>query len=383
MIVALGAWALVYAVVCAVAVARAVQSARRPRAVAPPSEPVLLLRPCAGAESSLARALALPPEALPPGSRVRFGVALPDDAAAPFAEAAAAALRAHGMDAALCVTHAAAPNQKAAQLAAMMVNTPDDCPLVAVVDSDVDPTSLDWSALCGPFADATVAAVWSPTVETSRGTAGDRASAALLSVTLHAFPLLSGLDPAGLVGKVMVVRRDALIAAGGFAALARYLGEDMELARRLRARGGRVVATASVARALTAGRVWESVVARYARWMTVIRGQRPALLASYPLLFFAAPLLVLWLAAAALAATGPMRTIAAGLLGTVLVARAAVALAGRWRAGVGPWGLGLAADAVMGDALLARAFVRALRGRTVRWRGRALTVGRDGVLVEA
>ncbi len=100
-------------------------------------------------------------------------------------------------------------------------------------------------------------------------------------------------------------------------------------------------------------------------------------------LFFAAPLLVLWLAAAALAATGPMRTIAAGLLGTVLVARAAVALAGRWRAGVGPWGLGLAADAVLGDALLGRAFVRALRGRTVRWRGRALTVGRDGVLVEA
>ena len=90
MIVALGAWALVYAVVCAVAVARALQSARRPRAVAPPSEPVLLLRPCAGAEASLARALALPPEALPPGSRVRFGVALPDDDAAPFAEAAAA-----------------------------------------------------------------------------------------------------------------------------------------------------------------------------------------------------------------------------------------------------------------------------------------------------
>jgi len=314
---------------------------------------------------------------------VRFAVARPDDAAAPFCEAAAENLRAQGINATRVVTDADGPNQKSAQLAEVLVRELDDLPLVAVVDSDVDPASLDWAALLGPFArDPAVAAVWSPTVESSTRTLGDHASGALLGVTLHAFPLLAGLDPAGLVGKVMVVRRSALDAVGGFAALVPYLGEDMELSRRLRARGGRVVATGKVARSLASGRSWAAVVGRYARWMTVIRAQRPWLLPSYPLLFFATPLVLAGATGCALAGDVRARGVALGAAGLVLGARAALALAGRWRRGTGPWGAGLVGEVVLGDVLLARAFVQALGRRTVQWRGRALRVGADGALVE-
>ena len=58
------------------------------------------------------------------------------------------------------------------------------------------------------------------------------------------------------------------------------------------------------------GRTFADVVARYARWITVIRAQRPHLLPSYPLLFAQLPL-VLALVLAAVAHEGP---IAAGAL---------------------------------------------------------------------
>ncbi len=381
---ALGVWALTVAGVYGVAVVRAVWAGRRPVRSGSALPPVLLVRPCAGTEPSLSRSLALSPDGLPPGSRVRFAVAREDDPATPFCDRAAAELRAGGVDATRVVTAAAGPNQKASQLAAVLAREPDDLALVAVVDSDVDPASLVWSELVGNWVDDPgVSAVWSPTVESAGTTLGDRASSALLGVTLHAFPLLAGLDPAGLVGKVMVVRRGELEAVGGFAALTGYLGEDMELSRRLRARGGRVVATGAVARSLATGRSWEAAVGRYGRWLVVIRGQRPGLLASYPLLFFATPLVLAGAAGVCTwAGDARARAVALGAAGVVLGARAAAALAGRWRRGSGPWGAGLVVDAVLGDALLGRAFLRALGGRTVWWRGRALRVGTDGALTE-
>lgn len=380
---ALGVWALTVAGVYGVAVVRALWAGRRPVRSVSALPPVLLVRPCSGTEPALSRSLALDPTGLPAGARVRFAVAREDDPATPFCDRAAADLRAAGVDATRVVTEAVGPNRKASQLAAVLAREPDDLALVAVVDSDVDPASLAWSELVGPWVDDPgVSAVWSPTVESTGTTLGDRASSALLGVTLHAFPLLAGLDPGGLVGKVMVVRRGALQAVGGFAALTGYLGEDMELSRRLRARGGRVVATRAVARSAATGRSWEAAVGRYGRWMAVIRGQRPWLLPSYPLLFFATPLVLGGAGLCAWVGDARARAVAMGAAGVVLVARAAVALAGRWRRGSGPWGAGLVLDAVLGDVLLARAFLRALGRRTVWWRGRALRVGPDGALTE-
>ena len=220
-----------------------------------------------------------------------FAVARADDPAHDVAQAVCDALRADGRDVAVRVTGASGANQKAAQLARVIAA--ERCDVVVNLDSDVDCATVDLHALVAALGgDGALGAVWAPVVEDGGVTLGDRASDALLAGSLHAFPLLAALDPRGLVGKVVALRREALDRVGGFDALTDYLGEDMELARRLRAAGYRTQAASFVAVSRAEGRTWGAAVVRYARWITVIRAQRPALLASYPALFFATPLLV-------------------------------------------------------------------------------------------
>jgi len=361
--VALGAWAAAVAIVSLRASWAGGKAA--PRGAV--TSDVLVVRPCAGREPRLAETLAST-RALPPEARVVFAVARDDDPALPFARAACEALRAEGRDASVRVTHAAGANQKSAQLARVLAD--ESCEVVVNLDSDVDCATVDLGALVAAARAAGVGAAWLPVVEDGGETLGDRASDALLAGSLHAFPLLARIDPAGLVGKAVALRREALDAVGGFGALESYLGEDMELARRLRAQGWRTVAVKGAAVSRVRGRSWGDVVARYARWVMVIRAQRPALLASYPALFFATPLLV----AGALAAGAPAVAAAA------VAARLLVAVAARRASGTSvARALG---DVAWGDALLASAFMRALGPREVRWRGRVLAVDAGGALRE-
>ncbi len=246
---------------------------------------VRVIRPCAGAEPSLAdtlrssRALRgrVPFELI-------FAVARDDYAALPIARAVADELRAEGMRVDVLVTHAAGVNQKASQLAAVQ-HRYAPCDYVANVDSDVDCAGITVDDLVAPFAhEASLAALWVPVVEDGGSTFGDRASDALLAGSLHAFPLLSSIDRGGLVSKAVMLRTRDLDRAGGFADLERHLGEDMELARRLQALGLTTRAHRAVLTSRARGRSWDAVVTRYARWLAVIRAQRPVLMASYPAL---------------------------------------------------------------------------------------------------
>ena len=119
-------------------------------------------------------------------------------------------------------------------------------------------------------------------------------------------------------------------------------------------------------------------MARFARWLGVIRAQRPLLLASYPALFFATPLL---LAIAAITAPGaPRLAFVAAMI--AVVSRSAVALAAA-RASGRPVALGRAVvESALADALLAAAFVRCLRTRKVVWRDNVLTIERTGLVRE-
>lgn len=366
------AWAGALTVVQGVAAARALR--RRAPWEANAHGAVLVIRPCAGTEPSLAENLESTALARWGGAiRVRLAVATGDDPAAAACEDAAKSLRDKGIDARVVITGADAPNHKAAQLAAVIAREADLPATVVVADSDADLTGLPLGALVARVETSPrTAAAWVPPVERSEGTPGDRASRALLGASLHAFPVLAGIDADGLVGKLVAMRADALAAVGGFDALLRHLGEDMELARAWRAEGWAVEAAPFVVPSTASGRPWSSAVARYARWITVIRAQRPHLLPSYPLLFFgAAP----WTALALLA---PSRATALAAL-CVWLSRAAVAYVGARRTGA-PFSL---ADIARGDALLAAAFGQAMRARTVRWRGRALAIQRDGTLAEA
>lgn len=374
-------WALVTGSVALEAMRRLV-FARLRRAPARPAltgARVLLLRPCAGRDPWLAQALGSLAEARHTCALAcRIAVADEHDAAYPTALAAAAALAAAGLDARVVLTAPRGPNRKAGQLAAAIDAEEAPFDVVMVADGDVDLAGMDLDALVAPLVGPEPrGAVWAPPVEVAAPrTLGDRASAALLGGSLHAFPLLALLDRRGLVGKLFAVRRDALATTGGFGALVSHLGEDVELARRLRAAGHAVEAAGVVARSLSTGRTWAQAEARFGRWLQVIRAQRPGLLASYPLLFCAtAPIVVLALGAAPAAPRTAAAAIAQALGLRLAVSLAAGAAAGR-RTGL----LRAAADAVLADALLAGAFVQALSSRRVMWRDVALRIDRGGQL---
>jgi len=342
----------------------------------------LLLRPCAGSDANLARNLRSIADARRDGILIRCVFAVHDERDAAYAEALSAQewLSARGIDCRLAVTRAEGPNHKVDQLARAqaMADRDGSCAVVLVVDSDVDLSGVDLGPLVAPLVDGSRAAVWSPVPERGeRGTLGDRASVAILSGGLHSFAILSRLDPAGMVGKLFAVRADALADVGGFSALRRHLGEDVELSRRLRALELHVSAVGLGAFSSAEGRTVAGTRDRYARWLLVVRTQRPSLLASYPMLFFAAPLQVL--SALLLALFAPWIALAVALV--AVFARVLVAAVARSASRLRPSLRATLIDPWIGDVLLAFAWAKALTLREVSWRSSKIRFDRDGLLV--
>lgn len=342
----------------------------------------LLVRPCRGAEAAL-RSNLLSVAELRGAEGLTIVFAVPDasDAAWPVAVEVARELRAQGLDTRAELTSTEGPNNKAAQLGIACARDVER-PLVVVADSDVDLAGIDLGAMLAPLrASSSVGATWVPPVEGPRQkgadastspTIGDQLSVAVLSASLHSFPVLAGLDGDGMVGKLFAVRREALRAVGGFAAFVSVLGEDVELARRIREAGFRVEVLPFVARARVHGRSVGAVVGRFGRWLTVVRAQRPALLASYPFLFSATlPITLLGLSLG-------LSTLTAAALVATASARWAV---GRFASHVAAVRAPSFAWMLAADVLLLCALVRALSTRTVEWRGRRLAIGRKGALL--
>ncbi len=339
------------------------------------ADDVVLIRPCRGFEPNLAhnlRSSAALKNA--DGLRVVFAVSEPEDAALGVAEAVAEELRARGMLAEAVVTRAGGPNNKAAQLAAVVAQLSPERSIIVAADSDVDLQGLEFQRMLTPLREeANVGATWVPPVEVPISpTTGDRLSAAVLTASLHAFPVLSGLDPSGMVGKLFAVKRASLERMGGFEALREVLGEDVELARRLRLQGETVRAMPFVVRSRASGREPAEVVERFGRWLTVVRSQRPALLTSYPLLF---------------CATLPI-VVACLLLGPSIANAVATSLALSSRLALGRLSAKLCGVEapplhlmLAGDVVLLLALFSALRSRTVVWRGQRLGIGRNGHLL--
>jgi len=338
---------------------------------------VLLVRPCAGFDPSLDDNLRSLRAAGREGLRVRCVLALGDeqDAATRSAREAAAWLSAHEIECEVRFTHAEGPNHKADQLARAIADA--RASVIVVADSDVDLSAVDLRAPVEPLCEGEAAACWVPVAEKGTSEAlGDRASLAILAGGLHGFSLLARLDPAGMVGKLFSVRRDALENVGGFSSMLRYLGEDVELSRRLRAAGGAVLALPLRAYSTASGRTLAGARDRYARWLLVVRSQRPALLASYPLLFFAAPVQI---------ALGAMcvslhTTFAASVMIVAALARMIVAAGARRAAGLRFSLRATTLDPWLGDLVLCAAWLRALRLREVRWRRGVLRFDREGLL---
>ncbi|HEY0135298.1 MAG TPA: glycosyltransferase, partial [Nannocystis sp.] len=156
-----------------------------------------------------------------------------------------------------------------------------------------------------------------------------------------------------------------------------YLGEDVELGRRVRAAGYRVALGRPVLRTAPRHLSFSAAVDRFARWLAVVRLQRPALLASYPLVFAATT------PALALAFTLPDVGVQGHVAGLVLlVARAVVFTVGRGLAGLPRGPLAFVVDLVLADVVLWAALCRSLSARAVHWRGRVLAFDDRGRLID-
>ena len=304
----------------------------------------------------------------------------PRDPARDAIEAAIPSLHAAGFEAALEIHPPRGANRKASLLAAVLAGprvAATEPELIVNADSNVDLRDFPLDQLLAPLlAEDRVGACWAPWAEETQGRSlGALASAAVLGGSLAAFPLLCGLDPQGLVGKLWAARREALEAIGGLEPLVDYLGEDFEMARRLRAAGWSIAVASVLGRARGGNPAFSKVVERFARWMLVVRAQRPLLLLTYPTLFFATPLVLL------LALLGSVERpgVAAIAVTMALVARVLIT------AGARHWSRrrGLASallDAPLSDLTLGLAWLRALSSRAITWRGHHLRVGRDGRL---
>lgn len=246
--------------------------------------------------------------------------------------------------------------------------------VVLSVDADV---AVDGALVRGLVAQVAsgaslAVAAWLPV---PRGGWGARALRAMLTHTHHSFLALDVMSRGAksVSGKAMGLSPSA---RAEIPAVVDHIGEDLELARRLHARGETVKLTLVPARAPQPdGAPFKDSVVRIARWMRVLRAHRPGLFLTVPL-FFCPSLLLFMLA---LVSRQPL-----ALGGVAFFAAARTLLAARLlrlRPGVSRGPLD-AFDWVLGEALLLSGFVRSLVGKKrVIWRGRAYAL-RNGGLME-
>ncbi|MDQ3264362.1 MAG: carotenoid biosynthesis protein [Myxococcota bacterium] len=226
---------------------------------------------------------------------------------------------------------------------------------VLVVDADVRvDTALVDSLLSALESGAALA--WAAPRPSQRGV-----ERGLLVQSVHSFEVLEemSLGSTPLCGKAMALGPQACAV---LATLPDCLGEDLELSRALSARG---LPVRLAGEARMPARV--PAVARYTRWMQVLRAHRPALFPTVPLLFACTPPLLLVAAVEG--------SLAMGAGGAVLVLlRATLASVLERRPGVFLGWLGA-------ELLLLWCWCRALvQGSRVVWRGRPLVVGAEGRL---
>jgi hypothetical protein len=160
--------------------------------------------------------------------------------------------------------------------------------------------------------------------------------------------------------------------------LADHIGEDLELAKRLHARGAEVALAEEPALVpLEPMRSWRPALERFTRWMQVLASHRPGLYPTVPLLFTATlPLAVL----AAVLTSGELG-VAVGALALVRALLSwRLAVLTRSEHGAVPTSfLAVTTWWLLGEALLLVAFIRSTwQAGVVTWRGRTYVLEPGG-----
>jgi ceramide glucosyltransferase len=200
-----------------------------------------------------------------------------------------------------------------------------------------------------------------------------RAVQALLRWTHHAFVPLHcmSVGAKAVCGKALALGPEAQAL---LPTLGQQVGEDLELALLLHARGQKVALASAPARIPLGGRVsTRAAVQRFGRWMRVLRAHRPFLFPTVPWLLCPTPPLLL---VASLAGSPWLFCVVALLLAV----RTALALQLCTSPGEGPLA---ARDWLLAEALLFAAFTHALLFRDVAWRGRRFRLLSGGRMQQA
>jgi ceramide glucosyltransferase len=373
---------------------------------------ILLIRPCCGIEPTLERCL-LSIQQVQTHAKVEVALGIFDasDSAMKTLEDCQQQLRRSGMATRIVFSLYPGPNRKAAILASCSAG--DTSFYDAIFCADVDLSGVDLDRVLAPLMDEAhppnlglalptrrerlkPGAIWLPFIAAASTPAwGHRASRAILNGSWHSFSVLSVLDPQGMVGKCFAIAPQALGEIGGFAALCDVLGEDMALVQKLRHAGRFVIPFSEMATSLASDGTLSAVIRRMSRWLLVIKAQRPWLLASYPAMFFAFPLLVLlsivggWGGSRLAIIAGIIATLARMLISHIarsapiaqdIHAPAAAPIRCAPARGVVHRWVSFASDIFLADVILLLAFFRMLFSKHVQWRGTVLRINSDGRL---
>lgn len=216
------------------------------------------------------------------------------------------------------------------------------------------------------FADARVGLVSHLFAATGASSAASRVEALFLNgCLLPGTAAVTGLlRMPCVVGKSILVSRTALEVIGGFPTLQNFLAEDYLIGREVRRAGYRVVLSADVLDTAEVRKTARVVWARHRRW-AMMRWRLGGTLYLMEAFSGALP----W---AVIAAAGGAWAPAAVLLALRYAVEGTLAASFRRPLAVRDWLLLPARD--LGAAGV---FVAGLAGRSVRWRGRALWIGRD------
>lgn len=353
----------------------------------PPSWPaIVILRPCEGSEPGLYENLLSSCLTPYPGPR-RVILLCPSasDPAYPQLQRVVAAAPPSVPVEVLLTRPETLHNRKVSQLLVGLARSTE--PIVITADSDVllhdhDLPSLV-SLLCAPPSTPAsrqqVGIAFASPVEQKPRTRWDRLSSALVGGSAQNFMALYGLyrligGVPSMAGALVAISRRALSDIGGLHEVRTILGEDYELARRLCAAGYSVEMSPYPAHCSDGERSLRGVVGRVARWLMVVRAQRPLLLLTYPLFMAATPALLL----AAFVLRTPLLVL---LAGSGFVARTLLAFRLRRAQGVRQGLVASALEVLGAELLLWAGLIQALATRQISWRGYRFRIARGGHMI--
>ncbi len=264
-------------------------------------------------------------------------------------------------------------NPKVANLSALSAHARYDAWLVSDSNVAVNPDYL--ASLACELEDPGVGLVSNLVV----GAGGHSLGAVLENLHLNGFVLVAvcGADvlarhPA-VIGKSMLVRREALERVGGWARVADVLGEDYVLGAAVARAGYRVVLSPLPVRTVNRGWTVDRFVSRHLRWARMRRSFAPPIYALEPLL---SPLP--WLGALAVLVAGTFPEPSGALFAIAVAAVAKVAMDGVLLTrllGQPPTWVDLLAIPLK-DAWVLALWVLGWFRSTVVWRGRHYRIGR-------